>query len=224
MLTKKYWVLISLIIILGGGVLVYFGPAKQESGLIKPHSEQTKSGPIKQLIIPSSLEPYEAMAQFVPYMPPWGDAVTEAEYWQYFEITPNDGFGKGFGTVWQGKAYWIKKNGAKVYGVDDPDNFNFILELMVLKYEKLESAKEDHDKINAKQGFGDIILEGVKLKTKVGIPPVIEGWIKEYDMELEPEQCEQYLLHSANFIIYAVGLKEAAEDVILRVIDRYKAE
>lgn len=222
MLTKKYWILISLIVILGGVVLVYFDMVKQESGLIKSHPERAGLGSIKQVIIPSSLEPYEALEQFVPYMPPWGDAITEAEYWQHFGTAPNEGFVEGFGTVWHGEAYWIRRNGAKVYGADDP--YGFILELIAVKYEKREFAREDYDKISTRQEFGDITLEGVKLKTKAGIPPVIESWIKKHDMSLEPEHCQQYLLYSTSFIIYACGLKEATEDAIITIIDRYGTE
>lgn len=223
-LTKKYWILIGalLLVIFLGGTLSYFAWIKRESGLARSQPEQIKPKSVKQVIIPSSLESYEVMIQFVPYIPPSGEErISEEDYLEYFEITPNQGFTKGLGVIWHRAAYWIKKDGTKVYGPDD--SYGFILDVSVLKYENPEFAREDYDKISTKQEFIETTLEGFKLKTKSGVPPVTRGWIK-MGMEPKAEQCQQYLIYSNNFIIYLSGLKEAAADAVTRIIDLYRVE
>jgi len=221
LLTKEKWILIGVLIVLLGGTLTYFSWTKQKSEPDSSQPEQTKPKSVRQVIIPSSLEPGEVMNQFVPYVPPWGEKISAEHYpyfWgDYFELPyPKEGFIKGVATAWRGGLAWVKKDGT---GIGPPDAPSSVLELAVLKYDKPEFAQEDYNRMSIKQGFSDSIFESVKLKTKLGIPTLLQ---KRPDMtDIKPEQYRQYLLHSNNFIIYAFGLKEAAEDVMLRVIDRY---
>lgn len=222
-LTKKYWILIGVVVlaILLGGTLIYLSWSRQKSEPSTSQSDQIKSELIRKVLIPSSLEPFEVMQQFVPHIPPGGERVTKNDFLFYFNATSNQGFAKGFSVIWHGELYWVKKGGTKVYGPDDP--YGFILDLVVLKYEDSESAREDYDKISAKQEFSDTVFKGVELRTKSGISLAMERWGQELPMP-EQQECQQYLLKSNNFIIYTFGLKEATEDVIMRVIDQYAVE
>lgn len=93
------------------------------------------------------------------------------------------------------------------------------------EYVIVEFPQKDYDRISIEQDFRDSTLRDVKLKTNIGLAPGLESEIKENPkIKLEAEQCQQYLLYSDNFITYAFGLKEAAEDVITRDIDRYGSE
>lgn len=220
-LTKRHWILIGLIVVLLGGTSIYFALSKQKSEPSSSQSEQIKSESIRKVLIPSSLEPFEVMQQFVPHIPPGGGRVTKNDFLFYFDTASNQRFAKGFSVIWHGELYWIKKGGAKVYGPDDP--YGFILNLVVLKHEDSESAREDYDKISAEQEFSDTVFKGVKLRTKSGISLAMRRWSQEFPMP-EQQECRQYFLKSNNFIIYAFGLKEAAEDVMIRVIGRYAEE
>ena len=216
--TKRYWVLISLLIILLAGTSIYFGWTKQKSELAESQPEQINSEPMKQIIISSLLDPDDVMAQFAPYIPPWGEKLAKDDpFWkQRFGITKlNEGFINGFTTAWYGSAYYLTKDGKKLGG----DPHSYVLELSVLKYKNHNSAQEDYIKISTEQDFEDIIFEGLKLKSKLGIPPGLKSGVNS-----EAKYLQQYFLHSNNFIIYAFGLKEAAEDVMIRVIDRYEVK
>jgi len=93
------------------------------------------------------------------------------------------------------------------------------------EYVIVEFPQKDYDRISIEQDFRDSTLRDVKLKTNIGLAPGLESEIKENPkIKLEAEQCQQYLLYSDNFITYAFGLKEAAEDVITRDIDLYGSE
>ena len=204
--------------------MIYSGCTKHKSEPANSQSGQVKPEPVRKLAIPSSLEPVEAMAQFVPYIPPWGEVITEDHIFWAKELPiapPHGGFAKGFSTSWHG-IVWTKKDGAEVEPPQDP--YGFILNLAVLKYEKPEFAQEDYDRISIKQEFKDSTLKSVKLKSKVGIPLAAWNWLQEHHAKLEQQQCQQYLLRSNNFIIYGYGLKEVIEDVMTRVIDRYSVE
>lgn len=169
LLTKGKWILIGVLIILLGGTLTYFGWTKQKSEPDNSQPEQTEAESVREVVIPSSLNPAEVVAQFVPYIPPWGDDITKLhDFWEtkFTSPYPHKGFVKGFFTAWHGEAaYWIKKDGAKVCGADDP--YGFILDLAVLKYEKPEYAKKDYDRMSIDQESNDSTLNGVKLKTKI---------------------------------------------------------
>lgn len=236
-LSKKYWILIGLIVLVGG-TLVYFGWTREKPGPIDLQSEQTKQEsesitsqpeeirpePMSRIMIPSSLGPENIIVEFARYIRVFGEMITrEDSFWtDSFEITyPSEGFLGGTIGLWQGKGnYYVKKDGTKIEGPDDL--LSFIVAFAVLKYEKPESAQKDYDRIAVKQEFKDFSLEGIELKTKIGLPPVLESDIQKMpEIKLKPEQCQQYLLYSNNFIIYAFGLKEAAEDLIIRVIDQY---
>lgn len=218
LLTKGKWILIGVLIVLLGGTLTYFGWTKQKSEPDSSQLEQAKSEPVRQVIIPSSLDPDDIMAQFVPYIPPWGGKLTKDDpFWkERFGIESlNEGFVESFMTLWYGSAYYLTKDGGKLGG----DAHSYVLDLTVLKYESHESAQKEYFRISSEQGFKDVIFEGIKLKNKVGLPPVLDSGINSGAGNLR-----QYLLHSNNFIIYVFGLKEAAEDVIIRLIDRYEVE
>ena len=225
-LTKKYWILISLIAVFLGGTLIYFGWSKQKSKPASSQPEQINPETIRQVIIPSSLDSEHVIVDFARYIHLFGEMITrEDSFWtDYFEIVyPHEGFIEGTIVSWQGEIYYVKKDGTKIEGPDDP--LSFILAFTVLKYEKPEFAQKDYDRISSKQEFRDFTLKDVKLKTKVGLAPGLENEVKDNPaIKLKSEQCQQYLLQSNNFIIYAFGLKEAAEDVMIRVIDRYTVE
>lgn len=233
-LTKRYWILVGVLILIIFliGTFVHFGWSKQKSEPASFQPEQTKQEPeqdssqpdqikpelIKRIMISSSLDPYNIMAQFVPYIPPWGESITEDHlFWptEFWIPYPCKGFVKGFSTSWVGLP-WIKKDNTIIKPPDDP-YYGFILKLAVLEYEKPEFSKDDFNRISNKQDFRDWTFQGLKLKTKVG---------SEINMnlleELKPDQYQQSLIYSNNFIIYAFGLKEAVEDTISRLIDRYE--
>ncbi len=223
-LTKINWILIGLIVVFLGGNLIYLESTKLKSELASSQSEQPKSEPTRGLVIPSSLNSGEVMAQFVSYIPPWGEVIIENHIFWASELGiqhPHTGFVKGFSTSWHG-VVWTKKDGTEVEPPQDP--YGFILNLAVLKYKKPEFAKEDYDRVSVKGEFKESILKGIKLKTKIGLPSVLWNRLKNYPTKLKQEQCQQYLLHSGNFVIYGYGLKEVAEDVMLRVIEQYEVE
>jgi hypothetical protein len=221
-LTKRHWILIGLIVLLLGGTLIYFGWTKQKSEPATRQSKQSKPEATRQIMIPSSLDSQHVIVDFARYMHLFGEMITrESSFWvKHFGIVhPNERFIEGTAAAWHGTVY-LTKQGREIEGADDSSSF--IVIFAVLKYEKPEFAREDYDKISPKQQFTDATLEGISLKTKLGMPLGISK--RPYMMNVEPEQCQQYLLWSSNFIIYAFGLKQAAEDVMIRVIDRYAVE
>lgn len=220
-LTKGKWILIGVLIVLLGGTLTYFGWTKQKSEPDTSQANRTKSEPVRQVIIPSSLDPKNVIENVIdlPYYSQWetkGDYPFLEESWeQYFGI-PSLGRGliKYAGAPWL-KSY-SKRDGTELHQISE--EVPLILLVHVGKYQRSQFAKEAYNKINIDQGFKVSILEGVELKTKPGSAPVIEQLVLPY---IEPEQFQQYVIQSNNFIIYAFGLKEAAEDVMIRIIDQY---
>ncbi len=226
-LTKRYWILVGLIVVFLGGTLIYFGWTKQKPESVKSQLEQPKREVIRQIMIPSSLDSENVIVDFARYIRVFGDMVTrEDSFWadSFGIVYPSEGFVEGSITPWQGKGnYYVKKDGTKIQGPHDP--LSFIVAFAVLKYENPKFAQEDYNRISIKQEFRDFTLKDVKLKTKVGLTPAFEKLIKENSWtKLKSEQCQQYLLHSNNFIIYTYGLKEAVEDAMIRVIDQYRVE
>lgn len=234
-LTKRYRILIGalILIIFLTGTSVYLGWSKQKSKLASFQPEQTKQKPeqaslqsdqikselIKQIMIPSSLDPYNILTQFVPYIPPWGENITEDHlFWstEFWISYPCKGFVKGFSTSWIGLP-WIKKDNTIIKPPADP--YGFILKIAVLKYERPEFSEDDFNRISNKQDFRDWTFEGLKLKTKVG-SQINMNFLEE----LNPDQYQQSLICSGNFIIYVFGLKEAVKDTISRLIDRYEVK
>lgn len=225
-LAKKYWVLIGLIVLLGGA-LIYFGWTKQKSEAVKSQPEQPKPEVIRQVMIPSSLDSEQVIVDFVLYILAFGSGITrEDSFWtDSFGIAyPSEGFIEGTFAPWQGKGnHYVKKDGTKIEGPDDP--WSFVVSFTVLKYRNFKSAQEDYNRISNKQEFKDFTLKNVKLETKAGLMPAFEKLIKENSwIKLKSEQCQQYLLWSNNFIVYTSGLKEATEDIMIRVLDQYKVE
>ncbi|MBM3210868.1 hypothetical protein FJZ33_01525 [Candidatus Poribacteria bacterium] len=203
-----FLVIIVILVLLIGGVLLWL------------------TGCIKGKVAPN-MPPDKLMAQFVPFVPPWGENISRDHVFWWasefgFDSVP-EGFIEGFSMSWRGME-WVKKDGKSVPPPNDP--FGFILNIAVLKYESAMSAKEDYERIIAKQEFKDFSLEGIKLVSKSGVPPGMKIWLEKYadKLTVKEEQCYQYLLRSNNFIIYTYGLNEAAEDVMLRIIDKYKVE
>jgi hypothetical protein len=228
-LTKRYWVLIGILVLVAfvGGMVVYLGWSKQKSRPASLQSEQFKPEPMKRIAIPSSLAPIDVITQFVPYLVPVGGGIgKESGFWNNFNLVQaNDGFEEGFLTAWLKEAYYIKRDGTKVEALRG-DPYGLILYLAVLKYKTSQLAQEDYEKISMEQKFENFTLREVNLKTKMEAPPALWPLItkKSPSSELKTEEYQQYLLHSNNFIIYAYGLKEAAEDFMIRLIDRYTVE
>lgn len=206
---SKIWILVVIIVVITGGVLVW-------QQLQAPEEE------VGGVVIPSSLEPAEVMATFVPFIPPWGEDIYEEDAFWAMEFgihSPSPGFTKGFATSWAGEGiYWPKKDGIEV---EPPEGVDHLLTLAVLRYEKFEFASEDYERISTKQGFKDTTLKGLRLRIKAGLPLITRSWT---GWDLQEELCQQYLFLSDNFVVYAYGLKEAAEDAMIRVIDRYAIE
>ena len=235
MLTKKYGILIGTLIlaVFLGGTLAYFGWSSQKSGLanqpeqpeqepepVSSQPEQLESEPMKKVMIPSSLSSEEVVVDFARYTHLFGDVITQkSDYWSgYFGInSPNEGFVGGTGTMWYGASYFTK-GGTEIK--EEDASLGFILVFMVLKYKTPDFSQEDYKRISYTNEFRELTLKNIKLKTKLGLPSLE----KIPTVELKAMQYQQYLLHSNNFIIYSVGLKEAAEDIMIRVIDQYTVE
>jgi len=223
-LTKKYWVLIGVVIlaVLLGGILVYFGWTKQKSEPPKSRTEQSKPESVKEVKIPSSLNPNEVIIQFAPPTPLLKNFTEQEFRWEDFGIDhPNDGFIVGANAVWQEDVHYFKKDGTKVEGSSGP--YSVTLSLTVLKYSKPKFAQEDYNRITTKQELRDLTLKGVKLRTKKGIPQSTSEETLLHT-QIKPERWQQYLLYSNNFIIHAFGVREAAKDVISRAIDQYEVK
>jgi len=205
----------GVLLILVGGLLVYWQrgcmPEKTPSVLTEGSERKVKpiADNIVEIVIPSSLESDDVMAQFIPDIPPWGEKITKNHIFWATEFGiryPHRGFIEGFATSWHGGIAWITRDGT---GIETPKNpYDSILSLAVLKYERPEFAKEDYERIVVGRGYEGYILEDAELKIEVRLSST-EG------------QSPQYLLHSSNFIIYAHGLKGAAEDAMIRAIDQY---
>lgn len=209
---KKLLIIILIVVIAGGTLLGYFWWQR---------SEKEKIESVRQVLIPSSLDPKNVIENAIelPYYSQWESKEEDPsleESWERLLGIPSSGQGliKHASAPWL-KSY-LKTDGTEVHEINE--EVSLILYLHVCKYEKPELAEEAYNKTNTDHGFKLSVLEHVELKTKVGLPPVIEDVVPPY---IKPEQFQQYLLQSNNFIIYAYGLKEAAEDVMIRVIDQY---
>ena len=220
-LTKKYRILISLIVILLGGTLVYFSWSKQKPEPASSQRQQTKPEAVKEIVIPSSLDPKDIILPFDPHFPyfEWKSKKENPyveEFWEEYFGTSFSGKGliKYATAMWLEK--WTKRDGTEVHQISE--EVPYILSLYAFKYEKPEFAQEDYNKISINQEFKTFTLKTIKLKTKIGLPPKMEELVLSH---IKSERTCQYFLHSNNFIIYAFGLKEAAEDVMIRVIEQY---
>ena len=249
-LTKKHWILIGVVVlaVLLGGSLIYFNWSKQKAGLANQpqqpkqesqstgsQMEQTELEPIRKVIIPSSLSVKDIASQFGPSPYPfyyeWAENREDFSQMEERKVlgigSPSEDFIEMLVGTWL-KVY-SKKDGTKVYGISEEIPMVFVL--YIIKYETPESLQEDYTKISLKHELRDVIIEGAKVKTEIGLPPEIYGEFKSgLDPEdlkpeyFEPDPYKQYLLHSNNFIIYTYGLKEAAKDIMIRVIDQYTVE
>ncbi|MBZ9572581.1 hypothetical protein KJA17_00080 [Patescibacteria group bacterium] len=220
-MTKKLLTILLIVVVAAGAILGFFWWQRSGEGeMEKQIEEQTKPEPTKRVIIPSSLDPKEVVENII-LLPRYFESISKEEdplflqeFWErYLEISSS-----GKGIIKYAVGIWvnyIKRNGVEV--LKTSEGAPFILFFHVLKYEKPEFAQRDYSKIIFNQKFEVSILEGVKLKTKVGIP----SSIREELGPIKPEQFQQYVIQSNNFIIYAVGLKEASEDIMIRLIDRY---
>lgn len=217
----------GIVVALVGGVFLWQTGCVPEKASPPSTSDSEKVGSNSdnqvKVVIPSDLDPAEVMTRFVPYIPPWGDKIAGGDpFWKgYFEISrPDEGFVEGFSTSWHGEAYWTKMDGAKIRGPDDP--YGLVLLIYMLKYTGLESAQKDYERISNMQEFRDYSVDGFELKTKILMPLPIKtelSWMK-----IDPDQCQQYLLQSNSFIIYMFGVREAAEDAVIRFVDQYRAK
>lgn len=215
--------------------MAYFGWTEQKSGLISSQPEQTKPEPVRQVIIPSSLSAKDVVSQFgfSPHLFYYEWAKSRQDFYRVKggKILGIESPSEGFNEMINGTLVEVysKMDGTKVYGISK--EIPIVSILSVLKYEKPKFTQEDYTKISIKRELKDSNLEGVKIKTGVGLPPEIkEEFLSGLDPEdlkseyFEAERYRQYLLRSNNFIIYVFGVKEAAEDVMIRVIDRYAVE
>lgn len=221
--SKGRWILIGALIVLLGGTLTYFGWTKQESTPVSSQTDETKPKLVDQIMIPPSTNSKEVIKNVIglPHYTEWEEWKSREQVsssWKEF-------WGKNFGIPFPGKqvigyalAPWQwkyqKRDGTMLLDISEATPF--VLYLYVFKYEKPKFAKEDYDKIN--QNFKTRILEGIKLKSKPGIAPIFE----EFYSQINPEEYQQYLLNSNNFVIYVFGLKEAVKDITIRLIEHYE--
>lgn len=219
----KKLLIILLIVVIGGGVLLGF--LWWQRGEKRKIEEQTEPESTIKVMISSSLNSNDVIENIMrlPHDSEWFNREEFpsflVEFWEEdFGISSS---GKGF--VECAIVPWIrdyiKRDGTEMSDVSESKPF--ILFLYVIKYEEPKFAQEDYSKVNTNHGFDVSTLGGVKLKIKSGIPSSFGGLFLLTDVKLDKYQ--QFLFQSDNFIIYAVGLKEAAEDVMIRVIDQYTA-
>jgi len=155
----------------------------------------------QQLVIPSSLSPYEVVEEIFPENPMrfiLGNYYAAA--WQGAKGACEEGFGGGYGEPF--------------YGTATP-----LLIFDVLKYESTEFAQRSYDGIGEAYGLHNLTHRNIALKTAV--QPASEYGSEEY---WGVSNLSFYVIESGCFIICFYGHDDIAADALDRTIDTFGVE
>ena len=171
-----------------------------------------------QLVIPSSLSPYEVFnetASAGPYVQSFLDFQGEwtAKYmepWDMPQGATMEQFIEGYRAAIP-EVIYIKRGGERAgWGY-----YILVVDVTVLKYENPESAERSFINISETQGLRNSTYEGIALKNGTYSIPDWEGRYEYYWYERN-QPC--YLIQSGCFVIHLYGREDIAKDILDRII------
>ena len=170
-----------------------------------------------ELVIPSSLQPYEVSEEIFPEYPtfPYG-----ALKWTHMDpedislpyivdVASEQGFIEGFVQVFLAHFY-IMRNGTRA------SDKGMALEFIVLKYQTTEFAEKSYIDIGKAYELKDLTHSGIALKSGPEYS-YKNGWCG-----ISNPPC--YLIHSGCFVIYLYGREDVAKDMLDRIIVAFGVE
>jgi len=205
MKSKKF--LFGIVVVLLMGIAVLPGCNNEELPPVEA----------EELVIPSSMSPYEVFnktANAGPQIGSWPFMLWE---WTAEDMDPyampqgasKGEFIEGFGGVVP-ELYYTKRDGKRVgYGL-----YTMVVDIAVLKYENTESAERSFVNISEVQELQDSTYGGIALKNGTH---TLAPWWEELNVWDELNQpC--YLIHSGCFVIYFFGREDVVKDMLDRII------
>jgi len=171
----------------------------------------------QQLVIPSSLEPFQILWEVCNTTPPLelfpglvGEWSREDMNPELTELIPNnaseEGFINGVFGIWPERFYTMR-GGQVVLGKDG----QIVISLIVLKYENAEFAEKSFVNISTADGLRDSIYEGIALG--IGFHS-LAPWEAIWRVTKVP--C--CLIQSDCFVIYIYGREDVLNDMLDRII------
>jgi hypothetical protein len=164
-----------------------------------------------ELVIPSSLQPYEVSEEIFPEYPPFPYGTMEWKPpedidWPYIAcVAPEQGFIEGFLQEFLAHFY-IMRNGTRA------SDEGMALRFIVLKYQTTEFAEGSYIHIGKAFELEDLTYHGIALKS--GPEYVYKGEKKWWGISNPPS----YLIHSGCFVIYFFGRDDVTKDALDRII------
>ena len=169
-----------------------------------------------ELVIPSSLSPYEVFNETANAGPRIQPLSFFQEKWSVEYIDPyampqgatEEQFIEGYLTA---ISESLKRDGKRAgYGL-----FRLVSCITILKYEDTESAERSFINISETQELQDSTYGGIALKNGSYSLPYWEG-LEEYYWDEPNQPC--YLIHSGCFVIYFYGREDVLNDMLDRII------
>ena len=172
----------------------------------------------QQLVIPSSLSPYEvfnetanAGPRILPF--PFFQAEWTAEYMEPYAMpqgATEEQFIEGY-SAGIPQSLYIKRDGKQAGYAEN----KLVLHIAILKYEDMESAERSFTNISETQGLQNLTYGGIALKNGTYSLPYWEE-VEKYYWDERGQPC--YLIHSGCFVIHFYGRQDVTKDMLDRII------
>ena len=159
----------------------------------------------RQLVIPSSLSPYEVVEEIFPENP-WRFIIGES-----LDISnlPKGACKEGFVGGYSEPFFDGRPINQTKY---------LILVFEVLKYESPEFAKRSYDSIGEAYELHNLTYRNIALKA--GVEPLSE----QGENITGVSNASWYVIHSGHFVICSIGHDDTARDAVNRTIDTFGVE
>ena len=173
----------------------------------------------KELVIPSSMSPYEAFNETanagprVLPLPLFFQAVWTAEDMDPYAMpqgATEEQFIEGY-YAGVPELLYIKRDGERA----GCGFTRLVMDIFILKYGDTQSAERSFINISETQEFQNLTYEGIALKNGTCSIPYWEG-VEEYYWSERNQPC--YLIHSGYFVIYYYGRQDVLNDMLDRII------
>jgi len=167
----------------------------------------------QQLVIPSSLSPYEVVEEIFPKNPFRFIVGTSLDTTNLPKGACKEGFDGGYSEPFFG-VWYIKRDGRPIN-----QSMALILDFEVLKYQGTEFAQRSYDGIGEAYELQNLTYRNIALKA--GVEPVSE---EDAEIVGGVSNVSWYLIQSGCFVICIDGHDDVAQDALDRTIDTFGVE
>jgi len=172
----------------------------------------------QQLVIPSSMSPYEVFNETANAGPriqtlPFFQVGWTAEYMEPDAMpqgATEEQFIEGY-IAGIPQSLYIKRDGKQAGYAEN----KLVLRIGILKYEDMESAERSFTNISETQGLQNLTYGGIDLKNGTYSLPYWEEVEKYY---WDESTVPYYLIHSGCFVIHLYGRQDVTKDMLDRII------